>query len=86
MNLYSEEFVEQVTKLKRYGNLDGCSLGDYVLRLCYFVEYRPDAMSDELEQLLIHEVQMLLKNFEDNTIIIKTEQTYTQTIEELDWI
>ena len=86
MSLYNEEFVKKVEKLKRYGELDGCSLGDYVVSLCMFVEYRPDAMSEQLENSLIQEVQMLLDNFEDNCEIIKTEHTHKYFVEELEWI
>jgi hypothetical protein len=86
MILYDEKVKKIIKKLKKYAELDGCSLGDYCHNLCSLSEYRFDDMSDEFEQSIIKELIMLLDNFENNTVITKREVTDVYYIEELEWI
>ncbi len=85
MNINTTEFYKLRQELKKYAELDGCSLGDYCMLLYHASSYRAEQMSDEFEQALVKEVVDTVSMFKKNTKIVITTETFTRELYELEW-
>lgn len=76
---------EEIEELQKYGDLDGCELGDLCRSLCQVAQF-PSYTSDEFNDALHKEMRRQLDEFKMYSKIVETKETITHTVVSLEWL
>jgi hypothetical protein len=79
-----DEACDLREQLREYAEFEMNSHQEMVEQLCNLSQY-PDYMSQELWNAVIDEMKAELKNYKENATIVKTTETYTREIVDIEW-
>lgn len=83
--MLSSEKLEYIVRCSR---LEGCEVGDSWERLVSLYEYEIDYYSQEFKQAVEKGLELIYQDLKTNWKIVEeeVEQTYTETVESLEYI
>ena len=81
----TDDYVNNIEELEKYGELEGSELGEAIRGLCDLAN-NSDYVSKDFAKSIEKEVNHQLNYFKKNTKITTNTSTNTYTYEKLEWL